>query len=278
MILFLLAAALAVLPPRRSLLARLTTEPPAGSPSTGPQPIEPKPAGPQPAGGQPAGPRPAGGQRIGQWAARLAVRTRPMVGRLVVELAARTRSGVGRGGLPGGERSGGARSGSGTARSGFVAKRVPRAKSPPSDPFALAATWDLLAAALRAGLPVATAVRAVVAGAPAGPGSCLRKVGDLLALGADPATAWTAALDHPDTAPLARAARRSARSGAALAGAVTDLAAELRARADDQAEARAQRAAVLVAGPLALCFLPAFLCLGVLPVVVGLAGRVSANW
>ncbi|MEU6149872.1 type II secretion system F family protein [Actinosynnema sp. NPDC047251] len=140
------------------------------------------------------------------------------------------------------------------------------------------ATWDLLAAALRAGLPVATAVHAVRAGAPPGPGAYLRKVGDLLALGADPAAAWAAALDHPDTAPLARAARRSARSGAALAGAVADLAADLRARIDDQAEARAQRAAVVVAGPLALCFLPAFLCLGVLPVVIGLAGQVSSSW
>ncbi|MEV0677299.1 type II secretion system F family protein [Actinosynnema sp. NPDC050436] len=155
---------------------------------------------------------------------------------------------------------------------------VPRAKPPPPDPFALPATWDLLAAALRAGLPVAAAVQAVVAGAPPGPGAALRKVGDLLALGADSVTAWAAALDHPDTAALARAARRSARSGAALAGAVADLAADLRARADDRAEARAQRAAVSVAGPLALCFLPAFLCLGVLPVVIGLAGRVSANW
>ena len=32
-----------------------------------------------------------------------------------------------------------------------------------------------------------------------------------------------------------------------------------------------ERASVLVAGPLGLCFLPAFVCLGVLPVVVGLA-------
>jgi hypothetical protein len=63
-----------------------------------------------------------------------------------------------------------------------------------------------------------------------------------------------------------------------LAGAVADLAADLRARAADEAEARAQRAAVLVAGPLALCFLPAFLCLGVVPVVLGLAGRVTTSW
>ena len=158
------------------------------------------------------------------------------------------------------------------------ARRPPRTKPPPPDPFALPASWDLLAAALRAGLPVATAVDAVLAGVPPGPAEHLRRVGDQLALGADPATAWTAALRHPDTAPLARIARRSARSGAALAGAVTDLAADLRARTADQSESRAQRAAVLVAGPLALCFLPAFLCLGVLPVVIGLAEQVGGRW
>ncbi|MBB5956720.1 Flp pilus assembly protein TadB [Saccharothrix tamanrassetensis] len=164
------------------------------------------------------------------------------------------------------------------ARLDTPVERPRKTKPPPPDPFALPATWDLLAATLRAGLPVATAVHAVLAGVPPGPAEHLRKVGDLLALGADPSTAWTAALSHPDTAPLARAARRSARSGAAFAGAVADLAADIRARTADQAESRAQRAAVLVAGPLALCFLPAFLCLGVLPVVIGLAGQLGAQW
>ncbi|SLJ82662.1 putative alanine-rich membrane protein [Mycobacteroides abscessus subsp. abscessus] len=43
---------------------------------------------------------------------------------------------------------------------------------------------------------------------------------------------------------------------------------------EDAAAARAERAGVLISGPLGLCFLPAFLCLGIVPVVVGLAGRV----
>ncbi|GAA0238896.1 hypothetical protein GCM10010492_42570 [Saccharothrix mutabilis subsp. mutabilis] len=157
-------------------------------------------------------------------------------------------------------------------------RRVRAPTRPPPDAFALPTAWDLLAAALRSGLPVATAVEAVLPGVPPEPAEHLRTVGDLLRLGADPVTAWAPALAHPDTAPLARAARRSARSGAALAGAVADLAADLRARAADRAEARAQRAAVLVAGPLALCFLPAFLCLGVVPVVIGLAGQVTSSW
>ncbi|MEV8438901.1 type II secretion system F family protein [Actinosynnema sp. NPDC051121] len=155
------------------------------------------------------------------------------------------------------------------------AGRKPVPKARPPDPFAAAATWDLLAATLRAGLPVAGAVRAVLPGVPPGPAERLREVVDLLTLGADPVHAWARALGHPDTAPLARAARRTARSGAALAGAAADLAAQARAEVSDRAEARAQRASVLVAGPLALCFLPAFLCLGVVPVVIGIVAGVS---
>ncbi|WNV91721.1 type II secretion system F family protein [Umezawaea sp. Da 62-37] len=146
------------------------------------------------------------------------------------------------------------------------------------DPFATAASWDLLAACLRAGLPVANAVRAVVDGLPPPAAACLRQVGDLLALGADPVTAWAPALANQDTAALAQGARRTARSGAALAALAADLAARVREKIADQAEARAQRASVLVAGPLAACFLPAFLCLGVLPVVIGLANRLATTW
>jgi pilus assembly protein TadC len=40
------------------------------------------------------------------------------------------------------------------------------------------------------------------------------------------------------------------------------------------AAAAAERAGVLIAGPLGLCFLPAFVCLGIVPVVVGLAGEI----
>jgi len=148
----------------------------------------------------------------------------------------------------------------------------PRAHDPPpktarpDGPFERAAAWDLLAACLRAGLPVPVAIGAVGIGE-------LSQVAELLRLGADPASAWASALDHPGTAVLARAARRTARSGTALARQAAELAERTRAEAVDQAEAKAQRAAVAVAAPLALCFLPAFLCLGVLPVVLGLADQ-----
>ncbi|MFB9427922.1 type II secretion system F family protein [Streptoalloteichus tenebrarius] len=148
----------------------------------------------------------------------------------------------------------------------------------PSDPLRLAAGWDLLAASLAAGLPVPAAVRATTTSLPPPAAAVLRRVGELLALGADPVAAWTPALDHTDTAQLARAARRTARSGSALADVARQLATELRAEARDTAEARAQRAGVLITGPLGLCFLPAFLCLGVVPVVLGLAHRLIDTW
>lgn len=150
------------------------------------------------------------------------------------------------------------------------ARRRRRAAAP-----RLAATWDLLAACLRAGLPVPTAIRAVVEDLEGLEADALRAVAGLLALGADPAEAWAPARACPGTAELARAAQRTARSGSALAEVADELASGLRSTMADQAEAKAQRAAVLIAGPLGLCFLPAFLCLGVVPVVLGLAGRLS---
>jgi Flp pilus assembly protein TadB len=147
----------------------------------------------------------------------------------------------------------------------------------PPDPLAVAATWDLLAACLRAGLPVPTAVRVVAGDLPAEAADALRATADLLALGADPVEAWSPALDCPVTAGLARGARRSTRSGTALAGIATTLAEGIRDTAGDVAEARAQRAGVLIAGPLGLCFLPAFVCLGIVPVVVGLATQLSVH-
>jgi len=143
---------------------------------------------------------------------------------------------------------------------------------PRPDPLGEAGAWDQMAACLRAGLPLERAVRAVVPALPAAAGEALGRVADLLVLGADPATAWAPALDQPSTARLARAARRSARSGSAVAAVAEAHAVDVRAEAAEAVAARAERAGVLVTGPLGLCFLPAFLALGIVPVVVGLAG------
>ncbi|AYF73153.1 type II secretion system F family protein [Nocardia yunnanensis] len=146
-----------------------------------------------------------------------------------------------------------------------------------SDPLGVVTALDLLAACLRSGLPAAIAAAAVAAESPEPLATVLRRAADLLALGADPAAAWAqAAAGFTDDAvtALARMARRSARSGTGLATAVAELAQRRRGELEDAAAARAERAGVLIGGPLGLCFLPAFLCLGIVPVVIGLAGRV----
>lgn len=168
--------------------------------------------------------------------------------------------------------------GGGLAAHHVLTRSRPPPGRQPVEPLRLAAGWDLLAASLSAGLPVPTAVRAVASDLPGTAARALGRTAELIALGADPVQAWAPAMEHPDTAPLARGARRTARSGTALAGVAAALADEVRAGAADLAEAQAQRAAVLVSGPLALCFLPAFLCLGVVPVVIGLAERLMSSW
>jgi len=160
----------------------------------------------------------------------------------------------------------------------WVLRRSARRRARSPDALLLASGWDLLAACLRGGMPVPTAVLTIAAEVPEPASDALRQTAELLGLGADPVAAWAPALAEPCTADLARGARRTARSGAALAGVAEGLAASVRSGADDLAEARAQRAAVAVAGPLGLCFLPAFLCIGVVPVVIGLATRLMAGW
>jgi Flp pilus assembly protein TadB len=144
-----------------------------------------------------------------------------------------------------------------------------------TDP-ALPLTLDLVAAALRSGRPLSVALR--VAAPAAGPASAaaLTRVAGLLELGADPAAAW-ALVDDPVLLPVAVAGRRSADSGARLAQGLEQLAAELRQQVRTTAQARAHRAGVLALLPLGLCFLPAFICIGVVPVVVGIAGTAFAG-
>lgn len=149
-----------------------------------------------------------------------------------------------------------------------------------SDPLAVASSLDVLAVCLAAGMAVSTAAAAAAPSAPPKLAGALRRAADLLALGADPSVAWTISPDVPagsvdaQTDALLRLARRSASSGAALASGVAELADESRHDAAHAAGAAAERAGVLIAGPLGLCFLPAFVCLGLVPVVAGLAGEV----
>jgi pilus assembly protein TadC len=162
-------------------------------------------------------------------------------------------------------------------RAGLTAQ-VGRRRAPldTHDPLAAASSFDVLAACLRSGMAVSTAAAATAPSAPAALAQLLVRASDLLALGADPATAWSNSAGPlgPHAEALLRLARRSASSGAALAQGVAELAEQSRHEAADEADAAAERASVLIAGPLGLCYLPAFVCVGIVPVVAGLAGDV----
>jgi pilus assembly protein TadC len=131
---------------------------------------------------------------------------------------------------------------------------------------------DLLAVCLAAGTPVGAALT-VVADAVAGPlGDHLARVGGLYGLGATPRRAWAGTLPPVDA--LARSLVRAGESGSAVVPALHRLAADLRAADRSRTEAAVRSAGVWVLAPLGLCFLPAFLCLGVVPLVLGIAADV----
>ncbi|PVC99534.1 type II secretion protein F [Streptomyces sp. CS147] len=104
-------------------------------------------------------------------------------------------------------------------------------------------------------------------------------VGDRLArtaveirLGGEPADSWGRFGEIPGAGPLARCLYRAGSTGAPAADPLARLAASIRAERAAAAVARAQRAGVLITAPVGLCFLPAFLAVGVAPVIIGLAG------
>ncbi len=144
-------------------------------------------------------------------------------------------------------------------------------KVPAAEAAWLPLVLDLCAAGLLAGQPLDVALAAAAPVQLPWLSDRLRQVAAMLRLGADPSQAWQPLAGEPRLRPVAVTAIRSAASGIRLAAALTDLASELRASARAAALARAERAGVWVIAPLGLCYLPAFVCLGVVPVVIGIA-------
>ncbi len=140
-----------------------------------------------------------------------------------------------------------------------------------------AALADLLAACLAAGCTPLDAVEAVVRARPGPVADCLAAAAARVRAGADPVTVWRGLDDPPTLAGLGRALARTAESGTAVAGAVTAEAHRHRSARRMAAETALARLDVLAAIPLGLCFLPAFVCLGVIPVVVDLGAHVLTN-
>jgi Flp pilus assembly protein TadB len=128
----------------------------------------------------------------------------------------------------------------------------------------------LLAAALSAGEAPAEAARIVAAALPGPGGRRLAEAATRLRLGIDPVSVWDGLASEPDLAPLARALARGQASGGSVVVSIERLGDELSRAARAAAEDRARRVGVKAAVPLGVCLLPAFLLIGIAPVVGGL--------
>ncbi|MBD8507259.1 type II secretion system F family protein [Hoyosella sp. G463] len=153
-------------------------------------------------------------------------------------------------------------------RTGNPVSTVPTERQAPLEPLAL----DLYAACLASGLGPAIAAQAV---SRATATRFFERAAELLGIGIDPSAAWATAASNPAEESFARAAQRSHRTGTQLAAVARNAAQALREEEQHAAIARAEKASVLIAAPLGLCFLPAFLCLGIIPVVIGLATQLA---
>lgn len=158
-----------------------------------------------------------------------------------------------------------------------VRRRLRRARARP-DPRGqgqLSLAAELLAACLAAGAAPSEAADAV-GGALGGPlGEALVSTAAELRLGGDPADCWARLGAFPGAGALGRWMELAATSGVPPVAAVSRLAAEYRAARSRAAVGRARRAAVLATAPLGLCFLPAFLAVGLVPVLIGLVAGLA---
>jgi len=128
----------------------------------------------------------------------------------------------------------------------------------------------LLAATLRAGAAPGDGVAVVCAALPGPAAYRLAGVAARLALGMDPVQVWASLDGDPALAPLGRTMSRAQATGAPVVPAIERLADDLARRAREDVEERARAVGVKAALPLGLCLLPAFLLVGIVPLVAGL--------
>lgn len=130
---------------------------------------------------------------------------------------------------------------------------------------------ELVAAMLDAGAGIGRSLELVAASAAPQYRDSLRPVVSALAIGADWETAWrSSAVRLPEVLELRDALGFAALTGAPSSAILYAQAARLRRERFRAAEKRAASLGVKLVVPLGLCSLPAFICLGVVPVLLAL--------
>jgi pilus assembly protein TadC len=134
---------------------------------------------------------------------------------------------------------------------------------------------DLVAACLSVGRPPAESLQ-VVADAVGSPlADALATTSARMMLGGDPVEVWRQLGAEPELAPLARTMARSVETGAPAAQALARLADDLRRERRVAMEQSARSVGVHAAAPLGLCFLPAFVLVGIVPSIVSVFGSLE---
>jgi Flp pilus assembly protein TadB len=128
---------------------------------------------------------------------------------------------------------------------------------------------DLMAACLAVGLSPDAAVEQITAAVDPPISDELAALAARLRLGVDPVTVWRHLADHPQLGGLGRSIARAVDSGASVSEAMQRLAEDLRRRTRADVETRARAVGVKAAIPLGVCLLPAFVLVGVVPLVAG---------
>ncbi len=128
---------------------------------------------------------------------------------------------------------------------------------------------DLLTACAFVGRPLDQSLDVVARAVGGALAQRLETISARLALGADPAAEWGKLAVDPQLAPLARTLCRSLESGAPLVDGLSRLADDCRRERRTHSQLRARNVGVKAAGPLAACFLPAFMLIGVVPTIAG---------
>lgn len=128
---------------------------------------------------------------------------------------------------------------------------------------------ELLASCLSAGAPLRMAVAEVARLSGPEVASTLGRVASLVSVGVPDGDAWLDLADHPVWGRAARDVARSAGSGTAVSGLLAEHATSTRTLRRREVEQRARTVGVRSVGPLMCCFLPAFLLVGVVPLIAG---------
>ena len=127
---------------------------------------------------------------------------------------------------------------------------------------------ELLAAALAAGSSPVLAAEAVALALGGPLGAALRAAAAAARVGVEPASAWMGMASDPALRPLARALAGAVTRGASPTPVLERVAYDARDALRWAAEARARSLGAKAAAPLGLCFLPAFVLVGIVPVIV----------